>query len=98
MAQTRLQRATVSDVALIDLLKGWTPAETLPPDDRIVLIARTSPVGSQLLLRDMGYYDHIEEELVDVIKQVYAIAGEDPQVNKLCNKVLEDPRFMRAVL
>jgi hypothetical protein len=62
------------------------------------LIARTSPVGSQLLLRDMGYYDHIEEELVDVIKQVYAIAGEDPQVNKLCNKVLEDPRFMRAVL
>jgi hypothetical protein len=61
MAQTRLQRATVSDVALIDLLKGWTPAETLPPDDRIVLIARTSPVGSQLLLRDMGYYDHIEE-------------------------------------
>jgi len=66
MAQTRLQRATVSDVALIDLLKGWTPAETLSPDDRIVLIARTSPVGSQLLLRDMGYYDHIEEAWLTV--------------------------------
>lgn len=66
MAQQPLQRATVSDVALTELLRGWTMAGTPPPDDRIVLIVRTSPIGSQLLLRDLGYYDHIEGEWLTV--------------------------------
>jgi len=37
-------------------------------------------------------YDQISD-LLDVIRSIYAIAGEDPAVNRLCNKILEDSRF-----
>ncbi len=57
MSQRPIQRHTVLDTELADLLKGWTPADQPPPDDRVVLIVRVSPIGKQLLLRDMGYYE-----------------------------------------
>ena len=39
------------------------------------------------------YEEKVEqvEYLVDIIRQIYAVAGEDDNVNDLCNKVLEDP-------
>lgn len=57
--KTNLQRATAADIE-DGLLKGWTLPSSPPPDDRVVLIVRASPIGRNLLLRDYGYYEEGE--------------------------------------
>lgn len=53
------ERATAINIDL--LLDKWHYANEPPPDDRIVLILRVSPIGVALL-RDIGYYSKIDDE------------------------------------
>lgn len=64
MTRSCCDRAGASDGDLwLDepLFDRWYPSNEYPPDDRIVLIARVSPIGVALL-RDIGYYNKIEGE------------------------------------
>jgi hypothetical protein len=61
--------------------------------------------GLKMETRDISYdelsdlldekYDDIAE-LMSVLREIYAVAGEDKNISRICNAVFEDVRFKNA--
>jgi len=46
-------------------------------------------VKEQMYLGEISDQQEIIRKLLDVIREVYSLNGEDPEINRLCNSVLE---------